>query len=121
MHEPSSERFRRHVRLGALINHIQEHPCGLLNLAAAANLFGMERTSFSKYFHRLTGFRYLEFVHAIRIERAKEMLITSLDLNVTQIADAAGFTSISSFERCFKAATGMTPSHYRKRSYKTTA
>ena len=46
-----------------------------------------------------------------RIEIARQLLSTGL-YNVTQVAERAGFDSVSYFSAEFRRLTGETPSHY---------
>lgn len=56
-----------------------------------------------------------ELIQDWRVEDAKERLRTTKD-SVTDIALDAGFASIASFNRVFKAKVGMSASAYRKHS-----
>jgi transcriptional regulator GlxA family with amidase domain len=48
----------------------------------------------------------------VRINRAQEYLTVS-DLPVTEVAYLCGFASLKTFNRVFKALTGVCPSVYR--------
>lgn len=56
-----------------------------------------------------------ELIQDWRIEDAKARLSTTKD-SITNVAMDAGFSSIASFNRVFKARTGMAASAYRKHS-----
>lgn len=51
----------------------------------------------------------------LRIERAKELLVTDSDRPVGAVAAACGFETESGFHRAFRTATGETPGEYRRR------
>jgi len=55
---------------------------------------------------------YSKWLNMIRMERASELL-TNRDMTLTEIAMSAGFQSISSFNRVFRAEKGMSPGEYR--------
>ena len=60
-----------------------------------------------------TGMTFTETMKKVRIERIKELLVsTSLKLN--QIADQAGYSDPKYMSRIFREETGMLPSEYRK-------
>lgn len=58
---------------------------------------------------------FSRYVNSIRIESAKEMLL-SMEKSIISIALTAGFGSLSQFNRVFKDQLGMTPTQYRKRA-----
>lgn len=53
----------------------------------------------------------IDYFSNMKINTAKQ-LIRNQQLNVTQIADTLGYTSIHYFTRHFKKTTGMTPTEY---------
>jgi len=60
---------------------------------------------------------FSEFLNQYRIEKVKELLRSSEANKYTLVtlAEAAGFSSKSSFNAIFKKMTGMTPSAYKKK------
>ncbi|MFG2563457.1 helix-turn-helix transcriptional regulator [Streptomyces sp. NPDC048496] len=57
-----------------------------------------------------------EFVRALRLERAAELLCTTRE-SVTAIAHRCGFSGHSYFSRCFATAYGVPPREYRRRAW----
>lgn len=70
------------------------------------------------------GFRFLylrtvtEYIRDIRLESARE-LMTTTDLNISQIVYSIGFTSRSYFSKIFKEKYGITPNEYKKQIIST--
>lgn len=81
---------------------------------AVAASVGMHPASFSRFFARRVGITFVQFLQALRIERAVVEL-ERRDCPVWALAGAAGYGRVSSFCRTFKAVTGTTPSDYRRR------
>lgn len=73
----------------------------------------MSKSHFCRTFKRNTGLTYLEYIHSIRINNAKKLLIQT-GFYVDDICYECGFNNISFFNRKFKMLTGMTPRQYRK-------
>ncbi|MBO5883680.1 MAG: helix-turn-helix transcriptional regulator [Clostridia bacterium] len=67
----------------------------------------------SKYFKKITGVSYTEYVNRYRINEATFLLKSSTH-KILEIALECGFTSLRSFNRNFKDVIGMTPLEYRK-------
>lgn len=67
----------------------------------------------NRIFKKETGITLSEYISSQRIEKAKELLLTS-SLSVSEIALEVGFQSFSYFSKIFKKKTGMEPLKYRK-------
>ena len=83
-----------------------------LSQGAMARMAGISKDYFSRIFRSVTGMNYSKWLNMIRMERASELL-THRDMTMTEIAMSAGFQSISSFNRVFRAEKGMSPGEYR--------
>lgn len=77
-----------------------------------ANLFGMCTTSLNSKTRQLTGFSPSDYIIELRINAAKEMLISGRQ-SITQIAIDCGFYSSQHFSSIFKQRTGKSPSEIR--------
>ena len=82
-------------------------------LAATVNL---SPAYFSQMFHRSTGHAPHQFVLRARIQRAKEMLLTS-DRKIIDIAIACGFETAQHFARVFQRLCKTTPTSYRRQGH----
>lgn len=71
------------------------------------------------YYNRLlkekTGLTYLEYVQNIRLEQA-EILLTTTDMNIDDIADNVGYHNKGYFYKIFVEKYAVTPAKYRKQS-----
>ncbi|MNU61026.1 HTH-type transcriptional activator RhaR [compost metagenome] len=83
-------------------------PVSIGQLAAS---LGYHRTHFTKIFRQITGHSPMQYVQRIRMERAKELLHTSL--TVEQVAASCGFQDPLYFSRQFKSCTGQSPTQFR--------
>jgi AraC-like DNA-binding protein len=83
-------------------------------LAARA---GLSPFHFIRAFSAAFGQTPHQYVRAKRIERAKELLVTT-PLPVTEICDQIGFQSLGSFSSLFRRLTGETPAQYRAKRRK---
>ena len=84
-----------------------------ITLEEIADKLGVSGEYLSTRLKKETGMTFTETMKKVRIERIKELLVsTSLKLN--QIADQAGYSDPKYMSRIFKEETGMLPSEYRK-------
>lgn len=77
-------------------------------------LSGLVDRTFKRRFQLATGMSPLEYVHALRLEEAKQMLEAG-DLPIEAIANEVGYEDAAFFSRLFKRKVNLTPAQYRKR------
>ena len=82
----------------------------LEDVAAAVN---MSKYHFCRSFKNAVGVTVMEYVLKTRIMFAKGML-ASTELQIVEISERCGFSSVSYFCRAFRAEVGKTPLKYRK-------
>ncbi len=75
---------------------------------------GLKPRTFTRRFRSATGYQPMDYVHAIRIEEAKQLLETS-DIIVEEIGHAVGYEDPTSFRRLFRRKAGLTPAAYRRK------
>jgi AraC-like DNA-binding protein/ligand-binding sensor protein len=84
----------------------------LRDVAAVAH---MSTFYFCKIFKAATGLTLTDYIARARIERVKELLLNP-HTRVSEAAFAAGFQSLSQFNRVFHRVTGESPSAHRLRT-----
>jgi transcriptional regulator GlxA family with amidase domain len=75
---------------------------------------GLAARTFKRRFRIATGYVPVDYVQALRIEEAKQMLETTSD-PIEAIAGEVGYEDPAFFRRLFKRRTGITPARYRQR------
>jgi AraC-like DNA-binding protein len=93
---------------------IAEHHCEPLGLRDVARAVNMSHFYLCKVFKHATGLTFTEYLARRRIESAKQLLLNS-HTRVSEAAYAAGFQSLSQFNRVFHRVAGEAPSSYRER------
>lgn len=78
------------------------------------DMSGLPRRTFSRRFRAATGYAPLEYVQALRIEEAKQLLETTV-APIDEISEAVGYRDERAFRRVFRKRVGISPSAYRKR------
>jgi AraC-like DNA-binding protein len=92
--------------------YIEEHSDEELSLTKIAKLVNMNANYLSENFKQVTGINFVEYVARTRFKRARELLHNG-DVSISEIAFAAGFQSLSQFNRVFKRFSGTSPTQYR--------
>lgn len=83
-------------------------------VAAMADFAGLSERSLARRFQKATGLTPIQYVHAIRIEEAKQML-EATQQPIDAIAEGLGYEDTSFFVRLFKRDVKLTPSQYRRK------
>jgi AraC-like DNA-binding protein len=70
---------------------------------------------FTRLFQRLTGVSPGRFLSALRLQKAKHLLV-STSMNVADISVQVGYNSVGTFSSRFSRSVGMSPTAYRHRA-----
>ncbi|GAE94378.1 two-component response regulator [Gracilibacillus boraciitolerans JCM 21714] len=96
------------------IRYIQNHLEESITAEYMAKYVNMSRSYFNRCFKEITGVPFHQYLRDIRMEKAKELLITSNE-PIQRIAEHIGYIDEKYFSRLFKTVTGELPSSFRKR------
>ena len=77
-----------------------------------ASACAVSRTGLHRKVKHLLGTSPMEFLREARLRKANTLLMRSKK-NVSEIAYECGFSDPKYFSKCFKAATGKTPTAYK--------
>lgn len=106
MNDPEIKRFEE------LLKYVEDNYYTDITLDKASRLCNMSYYYFSRQFKKLMGRTFIEYVNYIRIREA-ERLLTTTDLNITQVALETGFSNSSYFIKQFKSKKGISPKKFR--------
>jgi two-component system, response regulator YesN len=93
---------------------IQDNLNRNLSLIEVASHVHINPNYFSEIFKRETGMSYIEFVKALRIEKAMSIL-RETPAKISDVSKQVGYKDIKYFTKLFRLHTGMTPTDYRKK------
>lgn len=100
-------------QVGAMAQFVRENRRAELRIADIADAVHLAPSHAMTVFRRTAGVTLGQYVTMCRVAEAQRLLLTT-SLRVTEIADVAGFGSLSSFYEHVTAACGMTPRDYRR-------
>lgn len=83
-----------------------------LSLTRVCQELAISKSYFSPLFKAHTGMTFVEFLTAVRMDRARELL-ASQDQKTYEIARAVGFGDPHYFSLTFRKQTGLSPTEYR--------
>ena len=94
------------------IPYIRRHFREPLTLEAIAEMFNVTQNHFCKYFKKITGITFKEYLLQLRLEYAMKQILLTQN-SITDICFESGFNSPSYFTKAFHARFGKTPSECR--------
>ncbi|MFS0728332.1 bifunctional transcriptional activator/DNA repair enzyme AdaA [Paenibacillus sp. 1P07SE] len=94
-------------------DYIHSHYELKITLQSMAEILERNSSHIQRTFKELLGISPLQYLHDVRIERAKNLLRIQ-ELSTTQIAYEIGYSSLSHFSKVFKAKVGLSPKIYRE-------
>ena len=86
-----------------------KRPIPLEEIAGMAN---MTVPSFCRYFKKITGKTFIQFVNEYRLVHASKLLHEE-QMSILDVCFESGFNNFSHFNKQFKKFTGKSPSYYR--------
>jgi AraC-like DNA-binding protein len=72
----------------------------------------MNRTYLSQLINNAYGCSFYQWVNALRVKEAKQLMTTKPDLKMQDIANKCGFSSRQALHRAFLRETGITPREF---------
>jgi AraC-like DNA-binding protein len=99
------------TKLDKAFEYIEENYKNNISLSDVAKFVGFSTSHFSRAFKKATEKNFHSFLCEFRIKQAEKLLFSN-NLTITQLAHAAGFNSIVTFNRCFKQVKGCSPTEY---------
>jgi len=84
------------------------------SLTKVAKYSCMSQYHFSRVFTKIFGESPNTFVTRLRIEKAKNLLVTE-NFSIGRICEMVGYSSVSSFSSRFSKKVGLSPMQYRRK------
>ncbi|TFE26979.1 response regulator [Cohnella luojiensis] len=110
--------LKKHSKNGKLVQNIMESVRDRLHenitLRDVALRFSFSPNYLGHLFRGETGQNFSDYIIALRMERAQELLRNS-KLKIYEVANQVGYRYLPYFSRQFKETTGMAPLEYRRK------
>ncbi len=100
-------------RIDGVIEYVQENFCEDISISKLAMQFDLSPNYLSTLFKKKLGINFVDYLTALRIAKAKELLTTGR-LSIKEVGESVGYYSQSYFTKIFIKKEGVTPGEYRK-------
>ncbi|MCU4173823.1 helix-turn-helix domain-containing protein [Carboxylicivirga sp. N1Y90] len=101
-------------RINRINTYVSEHYQKPIQIKELAELTGLTETSFSRFFKKVTGKTFINFLNEFRIQKACTLL-SNKNTSISDIMMLSGFVEPAYFTRIFKRYTNFSPREYRKK------
>jgi AraC-like DNA-binding protein len=91
---------------------VAEHFARKITIAELAKLTYLTEATFCRFFKKMNGMTFIEYLNRHRIHQAKQLL--HLGHSVTDACFQSGFESLSYFNKTFKKLAGMNPMQFKQ-------
>lgn len=99
-------------RINIIFNFVKDEFKRQIVLDEIAGKVSMTVPAFCRYFKKITGKTFTQFVNEYRLSHAAKLLHEH-QISITDVCFESGFNNFSHFNKQFKKFTGKTPSTYR--------
>jgi len=105
--------LQQSARINDALHEIHKDISGDLNARRLANIAAYSEQHFHRLFHEVVGEPVHAYIRRTRLEHSANQLMFDPKRPVLEIAEACGFSSLSSFSKAFKATFDVTPGQWR--------
>lgn len=87
-----------------------------ITIEEVASSIGTNRNKISLHLNTYLNLSFREWITKLRIEKARELLLTKPDLPISEIGTMVSIPNRSNFDKMFKKIIGESPSVYRRKN-----
>lgn len=109
----SENKQQRRKIIDLALGFINSNYAGDLTLKKIAEVVYMNPNYLCDLFKQETGTFFSDYLTKVRIEKAKELLSTRMELKSYEVADLVGYKDARYFSQVFKRYIGVSPSEFR--------
>ncbi|MCD9025911.1 helix-turn-helix domain-containing protein [Cohnella silvisoli] len=102
------------IRLKPVLDYVEEKLDNRIAVEDASRLANMSYYYFVKFFKKIMGLSFTEYVNFRKIKRAEQLLLTR-DMSVTEVGDQIGMANMAHFYKMFKRFNGCSPKEFQRK------
>jgi AraC-like DNA-binding protein/mannose-6-phosphate isomerase-like protein (cupin superfamily) len=101
-------------RLKPVFDYIEQNLSSRISVEEASKAANISYYYFVKYFKKVLGISFMDFVNFKKIKKAEKILLTK-DISVAQVGEAIGMPNMAHFYKTFKKFNQCSPHEFRKK------
>lgn len=115
------ESYNKSYAVKKIINYLSENYESKISLDKIARNMYLSPVYISKIFKEETGESPINFLIKIRLEKAKDILLSASNGSIKHIANSVGYDDVYHFSKLFKKYYGISPLNYKKNMFQKKA
>lgn len=104
----------KRLRLAPVIDYISENYGSVIELEGLSSLIGVTPAHLCRLFKESYSIRIFDYITRLRLQKAKELLLSKNKKSIAEIGKATGYSSPSYFCSLFKKYENITPESFKK-------
>ncbi|GAA3615327.1 AraC family transcriptional regulator [Flavivirga amylovorans] len=106
--------FTNKGNLNSVLEYLIHNFQNEISLDEIAKISNMSKSSFCRFFKKVNGKTFTQYLNNIRVGYACKLFHEKSDKSISQVCYSSGYGNLSHFNRQFKNIMGVTPSEYLK-------
>jgi AraC-like DNA-binding protein/mannose-6-phosphate isomerase-like protein (cupin superfamily) len=102
------------TRLKPVLDYVEQHLGDKIQVEDVCCIANVSYYYFVKYFKKVMGMSFLEYVNFKKIKKAERILLTK-DVSVSQVAESIGMPNMAHFYKVFRKYNHCSPNEFRKK------
>ncbi|WP_232058262.1 helix-turn-helix domain-containing protein [Cohnella abietis] len=102
------------IRLKPVLDYVETKLDDRITVDEVCQLANMSYYYFVKFFKKIMGLSFTEYVNFRKIKRAEQLLLTR-DMSVSEIGDLIGMANMAHFYKMFKRFNGCSPKEFQRK------
>jgi AraC-like DNA-binding protein len=102
------------IRLKPVLDFVESRIDDRIAVEDASKLANMSYYYFVKFFKKIMGLSFTEYVNFRKIKRAEQLLLTR-DLSVSEVGNQIGMANMAHFYKMFKRFNGCSPKEFQRK------
>lgn len=108
------ESYNKNYVVKKIVNYLNENYASKISLDKIAKNMYLSPVYISKIFKEETGESPINYLIKIRLEKARDILISGDSGSIKHIANSVGYDDVYHFSKLFKKYYGISPLYYKK-------
>lgn len=102
------------TRLQPALDYVEQHMAEKISIEQACAVLNLSYHYFIKYFKKVMGLSFVDYVNYKRIKKAERLLLTQ-DTSIVEVGEAVGIPNMAQFYKLFKRHNHCSPKEFKLR------
>ncbi|WP_248928678.1 AraC family transcriptional regulator [Paenibacillus hamazuiensis] len=100
------------IRLQPALDFIEQHLAEKIHIDDVSSMLNLSYHYFIKYFKKVMGMSFVDYVNYKRIKKAERLLLTR-DVSIAEVGESVGIPNMAQFYKMFKRCNQCSPKEFK--------